>query len=169
MAAGRQLPDGASLESEGVRDEATLYILGRLLGGAKKRKKKTYTKPKKIKHKHKKIKLRVLKFYKVSCSPLCACHNRTQLEAWRTRSTRPHLVVVPLTESDMRLLCPRAGGRLWQGAAAAQGVPCAHLRPGHLHGHPLQPRLLVGCSDTHPAGMLGHTRCLIAGVALLLS
>ena len=49
----------------GVADEDTLYILARLMGGAKKRKKKTYTKPKKQKHKHKKIKLRVLKFFKV--------------------------------------------------------------------------------------------------------
>ena len=38
----------------GVEEEATLYCLGSLLGGAKKRKKKTYTKPKKLKHKHKK-------------------------------------------------------------------------------------------------------------------
>lgn len=34
-----------------------------------------------------------------------------------------------------------AGGRLWQGAAPAQGLP--DLRPRHLHGHALQPRLLV--------------------------
>lgn len=65
MFAGRQLQDAASLVSEGVSDESTMYILMRLLGGAKKRKKKTYTKPKKQKHKHKKIKLAVLKFYKV--------------------------------------------------------------------------------------------------------
>ena len=66
MFAGRQLEDDASLSAAGVTDESTLYILMRLLGGAKKRKKKTYTKPKKQKHKHKKIKLAVLKFYKVS-------------------------------------------------------------------------------------------------------
>lgn len=66
MFAGRQLQGQASLVSEGVSDESTVYILMRLLGGAKKRKKKTYTKPKKQKHKHKKIKLAVLKFYKVS-------------------------------------------------------------------------------------------------------
>ena len=53
------------LAQSGVADEDTLYILARLMGGAKKRKKKTYTKPKKQKHKHKKIKLRVLKFFKV--------------------------------------------------------------------------------------------------------
>lgn len=46
-------------------EEDTLYVLLRLLGGAKKRKKKTYTKPKKQKHKHKKVKLAVLKYYKV--------------------------------------------------------------------------------------------------------
>ena len=65
MFAGRQLADDCSLAHCGVAEEATLNVLGRLLGGAKKRKKKTYTKPKKIKHKHKKIKLRVLQFYKV--------------------------------------------------------------------------------------------------------
>lgn len=63
---GKQLEDCDLLSVAGVEDEATLNILGRLLGGAKKRKKKTYTKPKKLKHKHKKIKLRVLKFYKVN-------------------------------------------------------------------------------------------------------
>lgn len=62
---GKQLEDSDLLSLCGVESEATLNILGRLLGGAKKRKKKTYTKPKKLKHKHKKIKLRVLKFYKV--------------------------------------------------------------------------------------------------------
>lgn len=65
MFAGRQLEEADSLASCGVSDDSQLYILMRLLGGAKKRKKKTYTKPKKQKHKHKKIKLRVLKFYKV--------------------------------------------------------------------------------------------------------
>lgn len=66
---GQQLSNSSVLAECGVADESTLYILGRLLGGGKKRKKKTYTKPKKIKHKHKKIKLRVLKFYKVLLSP----------------------------------------------------------------------------------------------------
>ncbi len=68
MFAGRQLADDCCLAHWGVEEEATLSVLGRLLGGAKKRKKKTYTKPKKIKHKHKKIKLRVLQFYKVGCA-----------------------------------------------------------------------------------------------------
>lgn len=62
---GRPLEESDLLSAAGVEEEATLNVLGRLLGGAKKRKKKTYTKPKKQKHKHKKIKLRVLKFYKV--------------------------------------------------------------------------------------------------------
>lgn len=62
---GKPLADSELLSLAGVEEEQTLYILGRLLGGGKKRKKKTYTKPKKQKHKHKKIKLRVLKFYKV--------------------------------------------------------------------------------------------------------
>uniref|UniRef100_A0A7R9V0R8 Ubiquitin-like domain-containing protein n=1 Tax=Chlamydomonas euryale TaxID=1486919 RepID=A0A7R9V0R8_9CHLO len=65
---GKLLEDEALLSLAGVEEEATLNILGRLLGGAKKRKKKTYTKPKKQKHKQKKIKLRVLKFYKVEDS-----------------------------------------------------------------------------------------------------
>ncbi|GAX84842.1 hypothetical protein CEUSTIGMA_g12263.t1 [Chlamydomonas eustigma] len=65
---GKQLADEELLSLAGVEEEATLYCLGSLLGGAKKRKKKTYTKPKKQKHKHKKIKLRVLKFYKVEDS-----------------------------------------------------------------------------------------------------
>ena len=68
MFAGRQLDNDTSLAAAGVSDASTMYILMRLLGGAKKRKKKTYTKPKKQKHKHKKIKLAVLKFYKVFCS-----------------------------------------------------------------------------------------------------
>ncbi|KAI8475033.1 MAG: ribosomal protein S27a-domain-containing protein [Monoraphidium minutum] len=65
---GRPLEEADLLSAAGVEEEATLNVLGRLLGGAKKRKKKTYTKPKKQKHKHKKIKLRVLKFYKVDDS-----------------------------------------------------------------------------------------------------
>ncbi|KAF8062055.1 hypothetical protein HT031_004315 [Scenedesmus sp. PABB004] len=65
---GKPLADSELLSLAGVEEEQTLYILGRLLGGGKKRKKKTYTKPKKQKHKHKKIKLRVLKFYKVDDS-----------------------------------------------------------------------------------------------------
>ena len=62
---GKQLDGDAVLSSFGVKQDTTLDILGRLLGGAKKRKKKTYTKPKKNKHVHKKVPLRVLKFYKV--------------------------------------------------------------------------------------------------------
>jgi len=68
---GKPLADSELLSLAGVEEEQTLYILGRLLGGGKKRKKKTYTKPKKQKHKHKKIKLRVLKFYKVSTAGSC--------------------------------------------------------------------------------------------------
>ena len=71
--AGQELAEDECLSLAGVRDEATLQVLGRLLGGAKKRKKKTYTKPKKIKHKHKKIKLRILKFYKVTAAPRLCC------------------------------------------------------------------------------------------------
>jgi small subunit ribosomal protein S27Ae len=52
---GKLLADEELLSLAGVEEEATLYCLGSLLGGAKKRKKKTYTKPKKLKHKHKKV------------------------------------------------------------------------------------------------------------------
>lgn len=52
---GKQLSDEELLSFAGVEEEATLYFLGALLGGAKKRKKKTYTKPKKQKHKPKKV------------------------------------------------------------------------------------------------------------------
>ena len=77
MFAGRQLADDCCLAHCGVGEEATLNVLGRLLGGAKKRKKKTYTKPKKIKHKHKKIKLRVLQFYKVRMPGLACLSGRS--------------------------------------------------------------------------------------------
>ena len=69
MSSGLELDSGRTLASYGITDEATLNVLARLLGGAKKRKKKTYTKPKKQKHKPKKIKLRILKYYKVCGSP----------------------------------------------------------------------------------------------------
>ena len=62
----KQLEDDSCLAEAGVSDDSSMYVLLRLLGGAKKRKKKTYTKPKKQKHKHKKVKLAVLNFYKVS-------------------------------------------------------------------------------------------------------
>lgn len=71
MFGGRQLADDTLLADAGVSDDSSLYVLLRLLGGAKKRKKKTYTKPKKQKHKHKKVKLAVLKFYKVGSASLC--------------------------------------------------------------------------------------------------
>jgi len=64
--AGRDLSDdGLTLASAGADEASTLWVLMRLLGGGKKRKKKTYTKPKKLSHKHKKVKLRVLSYYKV--------------------------------------------------------------------------------------------------------
>uniref|UniRef100_A0A8C6W9K6 Ubiquitin-ribosomal protein eS31 fusion protein n=1 Tax=Nannospalax galili TaxID=1026970 RepID=A0A8C6W9K6_NANGA len=44
--------------------EPTLYLVLRLCGGAKKRK-KSYTTPKKNKYKRKKVKLAILKYYKV--------------------------------------------------------------------------------------------------------
>lgn len=80
--AGRQLEDSSVLAQSGVADEDTLYILARLMGGAKKRKKKTYTKPKKQKHKHKKIKLRVLKFFKVGCVLHTCLQGSPGVHAW---------------------------------------------------------------------------------------
>lgn len=141
---GQQLADSAVLAECGVTDEATLYSLARLLGGGKKRKKKTYTKPKKIKHKHKKIKLRVLKFYKVGAllhgiailvpGPQSSLNHPFQHKTLLTWLSSWH---------HEPILHPCIGGRLGQGAAAAQGVPSTHLRPWYLHGHPLQPRVLV--------------------------
>eukprot|EP01025_Chloroclados_australasicus_P069766 TRINITY_DN989_c0_g1_i1.p1 TRINITY_DN989_c0_g1~~TRINITY_DN989_c0_g1_i1.p1 ORF type:complete len:153 (-),score=24.38 TRINITY_DN989_c0_g1_i1:385-843(-) len=66
LVGSKLVDDDEELEQLELQEGATVCMLGRLLGGGKKRKKKVYTKPKKIKHKHKKIKLRVLKFYKVS-------------------------------------------------------------------------------------------------------
>lgn len=80
---GKPLADSELLSLAGLEEEQTLYILGRLLGGGKKRKKKTYTKPKKQKHKHKKIKLRVLKFYKVRSK--CAGTQFVNRECWLGR------------------------------------------------------------------------------------
>lgn len=107
---GKQLDDTTLLSLAGVEEEATLYILGRLLGGGKKRKKKTYTKPKKQKHKHKKIKLRVLKFYKVCVAHWCA-HEGAMATAWgqmylgqvnplqshylKTQGEVPHIIISP--------------------------------------------------------------------------
>ncbi|KAK9798558.1 hypothetical protein WJX73_004706 [Symbiochloris irregularis] len=68
VATSQELEAGRTLASYGITDEATLNVLARLAGGAKKRKKKTYTKPKKQKHKPKKIKMRILKYYKVDDS-----------------------------------------------------------------------------------------------------
>ncbi|XP_066138971.1 ubiquitin-ribosomal protein eS31 fusion protein [Euwallacea fornicatus] len=65
--AGRELDNqlDCKVDSLFINKEATLHLLLRLNGGAKKRKKKNYSTPKKIKHKKKKVKLAILKFYKV--------------------------------------------------------------------------------------------------------
>jgi ubiquitin-small subunit ribosomal protein S27Ae len=65
---GLQLAEDSVLSTFGVQEGSSLQVLGRLDGGAKKRKKKTYTKPKKAKHVHKSVKLRVLKYYSVDDS-----------------------------------------------------------------------------------------------------
>ena len=56
-------PDDHSALGDQLFQERFLVL--RLRGGAKKRKKKVYSTPKKIKHKRKKTKLAVLKYYKV--------------------------------------------------------------------------------------------------------
>merc|ERR1712018_77898 len=64
---GQQLDnDDATLEDFGIKDESTIEIIHRVIGGGRKRKKKVYTTPKKIKHKRKKVKLATLKYYKVT-------------------------------------------------------------------------------------------------------
>jgi ubiquitin-small subunit ribosomal protein S27Ae len=120
---GKQLEDETLLSLAGVEDEATLYVLGRLLGGAKKRKKKTYTKPKKQKHKHKKIKLRVLKFYKVSgatlqhhtflCAQSRVSRARRLAPMLSLRCSPPVCVCVQVDDSGkvqrLRKQCPNCG------------------------------------------------------------
>jgi len=67
LASGQELnDDDMDLDDYGIQDESTIEIVGRLVGGGRKRKKKVYTTPKKIKHKRKKVKLATLKYYKVT-------------------------------------------------------------------------------------------------------
>lgn len=122
---GKLLEDGSVLAQAGVSDEQTLYVLMRLLGGAKKRKKKTYTKPKKQKHKHKKIKLRVLQFYKVLGGMCCITHPGHPL-------IKKHLCTTTTRHTVNHHHHDSGGGRR-QGPAPAQDLP--RLRAWHLHGH----------------------------------
>merc|ERR1712141_168080 len=67
LASGQELNDDEmDLEDYGIQAESTIEIVGRLVGGGRKRKKKVYPTPKKIKHKRKKVKLATLKYYKVT-------------------------------------------------------------------------------------------------------
>ncbi len=113
--AGRQLADDCFLASSGVSDEATLNVLARLAGGAKKRKKKTYTKPKKIKHKHKKVKLRVLKFYKVRSRHL----GGGMCESPAHPTSQPCLPAMPCMLLKAPMPMPPHMGDLLSGGAAS--------------------------------------------------
>merc|ERR1712141_748456 len=62
LASGQELNDDEmDLEDYGIQAESTIEIVGRLVGGGRKREKKVYTTPKKIKHKRVKVKLATLK------------------------------------------------------------------------------------------------------------
>jgi len=65
VSANVELTDEASLAELDVKDASTVYLVMRLLGGGKKRKKKNYTKPKREKHKRKKIAHYILSYYKI--------------------------------------------------------------------------------------------------------
>lgn len=60
------LRDEALVSSYGLTAEDVLTVVDPLVGGGKKRKKKKYTTPKRKPHVHKKVKLRVLKYYKIT-------------------------------------------------------------------------------------------------------
>lgn len=143
---GKQLEDGQLLSLAGVQEEATLQVLGRLLGGAKKRKKKTYTKPKKLKHKHKNIKLRVLKFYKVR-----ERGRRASLPNWllllRASEHRcPPCLLLPCRRSTTPARC----------SACASSAPSAGPAPSW-------PTTSTACTAASAAPRSCWSRCVVDG------
>lgn len=169
MFGGRQLQDGASLASEGISDDSTMYILMRLLGGAKKRKKKTYTKPKKQKHKHKKIKLAVLKFYKASLAAFPNQHCQVNFN-----SKAPHLLSVlhrltqTLQQHSIVRLQTEFDFRRWMTAARCSA--CA--RPAHPQSVDLVsswPLTSTACTGMHPELSRLFTNVVQAWLNLLSS
>ena len=60
------LRDDALVSEYNLGPDDVIAVVDALVGGGKKRKKKKYTTPKRKPHVHKKVKLRVLKYYKIT-------------------------------------------------------------------------------------------------------
>ena len=132
---GKQLSDEELLSFAGVEEEATLYFLGALLGGAKKRKKKTYTKPKKQKHKPKKVRggrtVKEARVTGVACRH--AVHWRAKLHSCMQRNAclrrgavhAPRVDTVHSKAGDSMLTLAWAA-RMTRAGLCGAGVGCLH-------------------------------------------